>query len=157
MFYAAESEAVAVQETRSQCVSVGRFRTERDLRILDLTNLPSIPGIFSGVERMGRLGLIVIHAFAREITRPVDRTDRVHIDYIPSQVITEFIRGRKFTGGKVDGICCPSTPGVSGRNIVLFATQRDLMEADSRPVSDGSWPKPDPWIRLVDAKIVEVA
>ena len=105
MFYAADSEAVAIKETRSQgVVSVGRFRTERDLRILDLTNLPPVPGIFSGAERGERLGLIALHAFACEITQPVDGTDSVHIDYIPSQVVTEFIRGQKFTGGKLDGI-----------------------------------------------------
>ena len=156
MFYAADSEAVAVQETRSQCVSIGRFRTERDLRILDLTNLPPIPGIFSGAERRERLGLIALHAFAREITRPVDRTERIHIDYIPSQVVTEFIRGQKFTGGKLDGIRYSSALDVSGRNIVLFATQGDLMEADGSPICNRGWPKPAPWLRLVDAKIVEV-
>ena len=156
MFYAADSEAVAIQETRSQCVSVGRFRTERDIQILDLTNLPPIPGIFSGVESLERFGLIVVHAFAREITQPVDRTDRVHIDYIPSQVVTEFIRDRQFTGGKVDGICYPSALDEKGRNIVLFATQRDLMEADGSPVSDERWPLSVPWIRLLDAKTVKV-
>ena len=156
MFYAADSEAVAVQETRSQCVSVGRFRTERDLRILDLTNLPPIPGIFSGAERRERLGLIALHAFAREITRPVERTEHVHIDYIPSQVVTEFIRNREFASGKVDGICYSSTLDVSGDNIVLFATQRDLMEADGSPVCSEGWPAPAPWIRLVDAKTIEV-
>ena len=157
MFYAADSEAVAIQETRSQCVvSVGRFRTERDLRILDLINLPPIPGRFSGAERRERLGLIALHAFARKITQPVDGTDHVHIDYIPSQVVTEFIRDQKFTGGKLDGIRYSSARDVSGRNVVLFATQRDLMEADGSPVCNRGWPEPDPWLRLVDANIVEV-
>ena len=159
MFYAADSEAVAIQETRRQCVvsvSVGRFRTERDLRILDLTNLPPIPGRFSGTEREERLGLIALHAFAHEITQPVDGTDRVHIDYIPSQVVTEFIRDQKFTGGKLDGICYSSARDVSGSSIVLFATQRDLMEADGSPVCNRGRSEPAPWLRLVDAKVVEV-
>ena len=56
----------------------------------------------------------------------------------------------------MDGICYPSTLDESGRNIVLFATQRALMEADGRPVSDESRPKPTPWIRLVDVEIVKV-
>ena len=156
MFYAADSEAVAIQETRSQYVSVGRFRAERALRILDLTNLPSTPGMFSRAKREEILGLRAIHAFTREITQPVDRTDRVHIDYIPSQVVTEFIRGRNFTGGKADGICYPSTLDVSGSNIVLFATQRDLMETDGSPVSSEGWSRSDPWIRLLDVKTVKV-
>ena len=157
MFYAADSEAVAIKETRSQgVVSIGRFRTERALRILDLTNLPPIPGIFSGAEREETFGLIALRAFAHEITQPVDGTDRVPIDYIPSQVVTEFIRGQQFTGGKLDGICYSSAQDVSGCSIVLFATQRDLMEADGSPVCNRGRSEPAPWLRLVDAKIIEV-
>ena len=33
-------------------------------------------------------------------------------DYIPSQVVTEFIRDQKFTGGKLDGICYSSAQDV---------------------------------------------
>ena len=96
--------------------------------------------------------MIALHAFACEITQPVDGTDRVHIDYIPSQVVTEFIRGQNFPGGKLHGIRYPSAEDVSGRNIVLFATQRDLMEADGSPVCNRGRFELDPWLRLVDAK-----
>jgi RES domain-containing protein len=155
MMYGAETEHVAVRETRSSCVTVGRFQLEREARILDLADLPEIPGIFSGVERRTRLGLIFVHAFAREIARPVDRTDRIHIDYIPSQVVTEFIRDAKISGSPVDGIRYPSTLDPNGRNLVLFATQDDLMEPDGTPVSTQHYPPPAPWIRLLDAHLVE--
>jgi hypothetical protein len=83
MMYGAETEDIAVRETRSQFVTVGRFQLEREARILDLADLPDIPNILSGVERRTRLGLVFMRAFAREIARPVDRTDRIHIEYIP--------------------------------------------------------------------------
>ena len=152
--YVAETEDIAVLETRSPCVTVGQFQLEREARILDLADLTDIPGIFSGAERRTRLGLVFMHAFAREIARPVDRTDRIHIEYIPSQVITEFIRDVKINDTAVDGIRYPSTFDADGRNLVLFATQDDLMEPDGTPVSKRDYPPPAPWIRLVDANLV---
>ena len=156
MMYGAETEDIAVSESRSPCVTVGQFKLEREARILDLADLPDIPSIFSGVERHTRLGLIFIHAFARAIARPVDRDDRIHIEYIPSQVITEFIRDSKIDGNAVNGIRYPSTLDVEGRNLVLFATQDDLMEPDGTPVSQKEYLPPVPWIRLIEAHLVKV-
>ena len=156
MMYGAETEDIAVRETRRRCVTVGQFRLERETRILDLADLPAIPGIFSGAERGTRLGLIFMHAFAREIARSVDRTDRIHIEYIPSQVVTEFIRDARIYGSPVDGIRYLSTLDTGGRNLVLFATQDDLMEPDATPVSERDYPVPTPWIRLIEAHLVEI-
>jgi len=156
MTYGAETEDIALRETRSPCVTAGRFRLERDTRILNLAELPPIPGIFSGADRKERLGLIFIHAFSREITRPVDRTNRIHIDYIPSQVVTEFIRDSEFNGIHVDGICYPSALDGDARNMVLFATQIDLLEPDGKPVKERAFPPHTPWIRLIDSHLVEL-
>ena len=150
MMYGAECASTAVLESRASCVTVGQFVFEREVQILDLGNLPEIPSIFSGIGRQHLLGLIFMHAFTRDITRPVDRKDRsFHIDYIPSQVITEYIRDSQFHFGTVDGIRYPSDLHVGGRNLVLFATQDDLMEPDGSPVSQRKYPPIAPWIRLV--------
>lgn len=85
-----------------------------------------------------------MRAYAREIARPVDRTERIHIDYIPSQVVTDFIRDTKIFGSAVDGIRYPSTIDADGRNLVLFAKQDDLMEPDGTPVSRNEYPPPTP-------------
>ncbi|MEA2080401.1 MAG: HEPN-associated N-terminal domain-containing protein [Pseudomonadota bacterium] len=156
MMYGAETEEIAIRETRSPNVTVARFRLEKETRILNLAELPPLPGIFSGAERRERLGLIFIHAFSREITRPVDRTDRIHIDYIPSQVITEFIRDTKIFGSHIDGICYPSSLDDDTRNIVLFATQDDLMEADGTPVHTPIFPPHTPWVRLIGSHLAEL-
>jgi len=157
MMYSAETASIAGRETRSAFVTVGRFEIERDIRVLDLADLPEIPGIFSGVERRIRLGLIFFHAFSRKIARPVDRTDRINIEYIPSQVVTEFIRDTKVNGQPIEGIRYPSTFDQNIRNLVLFANQDDLKEPDGRPVSKSGYPPPVPWIRLLDAQEVDLS
>jgi hypothetical protein len=57
---------------------------------------------------------------------PVARDERVHIDYLPSQVVTEFLRDFQFKGGKLDGVAYNSTVNPRGWNLALFVEPRDL-------------------------------
>ena len=154
MLYASESEKVAVDEVASGCchVSVGRFRIERKMRILDLVDIPPEPGLFSGVKRMTRLGLIFVHHFADDISKPTNSSK--YLDYIPSQVVTEFIRDAYIGGGRVHGIRYRSSKDGEHCNLVIFATQDDLMEKDGSPVTNKSARKTEPWIRLLDANVL---
>lgn len=127
MFYGAESRKLAVAEVRNSKASIGRFRTTRKIRILDLANLPPMPGFFSGASRNHRLYLSFLHAFTREIIKPVPRDERTHIDYLPTQVFTEYLRDARFGGRRIDGIRYPSATGKQGANVVLFATQEDFV------------------------------
>jgi len=153
MMYVAETKEIAMQETGCSRVAVGEFRLERQARILDLGDLPTVPGIFSGKNRRTRLGLIFLHAFAKEISRPVDRTERMALDYIPSQVVTEFIRDHKFHGQRIDGIRYGSEYDPYRRNLVLFATQEDLLEPNRSAKCSEDETAGRPWIRLVDTDI----
>jgi hypothetical protein len=159
MTYAAETSHVAACETRRSPVSVGRFRIERCARVLDLAELPEVPGVFAGAARKYRLGLLFMHAFTREITKPVDRDERVHIDYIPSQVVTEYIRSSKIGTEYIDGIRYPSSLQPGGRNLVLFASQEDFIEPGGAPVAlpDQTSETKEPWIRLVEATQVTLS
>lgn len=52
--------------------------------------------------------------------QPVARDDRIHTDYVPSQVVTEFLREHKFEAGSLDGIMYGSVAAPGKRNLVLF-------------------------------------
>jgi hypothetical protein len=71
--------------------------------------------------------LSFLHAFTREIVKPVPRDERTHIDYLPTQVFTEYLRDARFGGKRIDGIRYPSATGKAGANVVLFATQEDFV------------------------------
>ena len=155
MLYASESNTVAVDEVASEfCqVSVGRFCIEREMRILDLVDIPPVPGLFSGVERMTRLGLDFVRHFADEISKPTNSSK--DLDYVPSQVVTEFIRDAYIGGGQVHGIRYRSSKDSEHCNLVIFATQDDLMEKDGSSVTSKAVPnQKKPWIRLLDADVL---
>jgi RES domain-containing protein len=126
MLYLASSAVTALRETRIPAAMVGRWVATRPLRILDLRKLPDVPGIFSAAERDERLAVSFLYDFADDIMQPVARDERVHIDYLPSQVVSEFVRDYAFRDGKLDGVAYGSTVHPDGWNLALFLERADL-------------------------------
>lgn len=126
MLYLASSKTTALKEVRAKHAKLGLWRSARPLRILDLRRLPSVPSIFSDEGRWNVLTLSFLHNFADDITKPVERNKKVHIDYLPSQVVTEFMRDYAFEGGAIDGVAYRSTVYQSGWNVALFVEPIEL-------------------------------
>lgn len=129
MTYLADHPETAVAEVLSPSggaaveLAIAEFMTTRDLRILDLTAVPPVPSIFDESGDEDREGIVFLRAFTRALTQPIERDDRVHVDYVPTQVVTEFLRvggGRTELAG-LDGLRFPSARDRAGSNVVLFA------------------------------------
>src|SRR5262249_27106744 len=97
MTYVADNPETALAETASGIgtFAIAEFVTERDALILDLTHLPRAPSAFSALpdtlEYDPRPRLRFLHWISRVISRPIARDDRVHIEYVPTQVVTEYV------------------------------------------------------------------
>jgi hypothetical protein len=126
MLYLASSPTTALKETRAAQAKVGLWRSIRPMRILDLRRLPPVPGIFSEEARTQALTLSFLHDFANDIMEPVARNNQVHIDYLPSQVVTEFMRDYGFLDGALDGVAYGSTVHRRGWNVAFFFGQIEL-------------------------------
>ncbi|MBB5412153.1 hypothetical protein HDG34_006124 [Paraburkholderia sp. HC6.4b] len=151
MMYVASSAAGATKETRSTSSRVGCWRTLRAMHILDLRNLPAIPGIFSDATRQETLGLSFLNSFTKAITSPVARDDRVHVEYLPSQVVSEFLRDFEFEDGQLDGVAYNSVVDPRTWNIALFVDVSAL-RGEEDPVPESPWSTPPtPWLRFVRA------
>lgn len=120
-FYGATDRTTAIAEAGSHTayryVVTGEFHPTREIRLIDLTNLPDLPSIFDASERKRYFVLRFMQKFIDDITLPVELDGREHIDYVPTQVFTEYFR-HAFPSG-VDGLMFPSTQG-PGNNVVLF-------------------------------------
>lgn len=146
MFYGADSERLAVAEVRNERVSLARFATTREIQVIDLVDLPPVPGFFSDASRHRIQGLCFLHDFAHEISLPVPRDERVHVEYLPTQVFTEFLRDARFGDRPIDGIRYPSATPTKGANLVLFVTQSDVVDGEESGLSP--FDPPEPWLRL---------
>lgn len=98
MFYGAFDEKTAVKETfnsarnNNEVITVGQFRTAREFPVVDLTRAPSVPSIFDSARRDSRPDMIFLNHFMRDFQASVTKDGREHIDYVPTQIVTEYIR-----------------------------------------------------------------
>lgn len=97
-----------------------------------------MPGFFSEASRDERLGLSFFHRLAAEIAKPVEQSNRVNVDYIPTQILIEFLRDYPFRGGALDGVRYGSAINKGGVNVVLFTDSSGVIDG-GRQVGDGSW------------------
>ena len=159
MFYGCDDPGTAVRETadREGQFTIGCFETRRPAIILDLTDIPTIPGLFQAIphslEFRPREVLGFLNHIAIEISKPIERDNRVHISYIPTQIITEYVRSQLVREGvRVDGIKYQSAVHKGYASYVIFATQDDLLPIPERDRDHAT----DRWLELTDVSSTDV-
>jgi hypothetical protein len=153
MFYGAADLATALAEVadgeaRFAC---GTFETLKDNLVLDVRKAPDVPSLFDRKHAKDRATAMFMHSFIDDFRAPIDRKLRPHVDYLPTQVVTEYFRTSVTSADNepILGILYASTK--NGQDaIVLFAENGDVV--DGPP--DGK-PEEDEWLRMVDYSEVD--
>jgi len=65
---------------------------------------------------------LFLSGFVRSITQPVTKDGREHIDYVPSQVVCEYLAQVAFLEDQqpLNGVIFPSSVQGGGINLVIF-------------------------------------
>jgi HEPN/RES N-terminal domain 1/RES domain len=132
MFYGAFEEYTAVAETilsglkKKEVVNVGAFEALENIHVLDLTNIPSVPSLFSPTRYLRPI-LIFLHSFVDDLSKPIKKDERVHTEYVPTQIVTEYFRYsfHREGGPPIRGILYPSSRAKGGISCVLFFTREE--------------------------------
>lgn len=126
--YLAFDAATAIAETTTtpSTVAIAEFKATRDLNVVDLTVLPELPSIFDNSKRGRREELLFLQSFTAEISKPVPKDGTEHLNYVPSQVVCEYLAQimRVSDGTTIDGLVYRSAVHEGGKNLVLFPTDR---------------------------------
>ena len=153
MFYGALDEDTAVVETfdpmmgRKRRIVVGRWRTMRDMVVLDLSELPELPDPFDSTTRTEIPRIAFLHDFVRDLTKPVDR-GLSSIEYVPTQVVTEYVRHRMKSGNKgIDAIKYRSSKPTGSIALVLFAERKNCLAPGEQ-----KWPKCEQLVSLCEVQ-----
>lgn len=125
-FYAAFDVQTALAEIgrapEGKSPAAAVFHIDRSLSVVDFSELPSVPSLFATDLRAERVSALFLGGFVRAITRPVEKDGREHIDYVPSQIVCEYL-AQSFVpegGASIDGIVFPSATHDGGKNLVVF-------------------------------------
>ncbi len=117
--YIADKLETSLYETRASLfdyVTVGEFRLNEDLKILNLRNPKDDPIPWSENEAIEDFLTYVpfIQTLQKEISLPIRKRDK-QLDYIPTQYISEFIKSLGF-----DGVEYQSSLFAEGYNLAIF-------------------------------------
>jgi len=142
MTYLAEDPETALAETQSGpgVYACGEFELLRDVVVIDLSAIPPVPSLFDADRNYFRSAIRFLRDFAADVSKPIAHDDRVHVEYIPTQVVTEYFR-EVFAKNHfpVQGLRYTSAPRPSHSSVVLFADQRDVEGTDAN-TEDGQAP-----------------
>jgi len=116
--YLSDDANTAIAEVRpwkGATVSVAKSTTTKEINLIDLTQKFYIKDQFAYGENLPFVveDNRILRRLGRELSKPVN-PDKISIEYIPTQYVTEIIRNLKY-----DGMIYPSALG-KGKNIVLF-------------------------------------
>lgn len=119
MFYAAlDPETAELEATQGQTngnVSIGAFHASRAFTVLDLANLREPPSVFAD-DGDNRPQWLFLHAFAKSLRAKPELPD---IDYVPTQIVTEYFLKVFADGDWFDGLLYPSDVEGGGSCLVL--------------------------------------
>jgi len=171
MFYGSDQVDTAVAEIDDDPtlgISVGTFSITREATLLDLTLLQRSFRFFerqADSDELNRDVLSFLNSFVESVASKVEPGNREHVDYVPTQIVTEWFRTTFLhDGSPIDGICYPSTQRPGGKSFVLFADRENIVltptqvKKSAGPGPLGEWlvrsRQESAWLRLVRRRVI---
>lgn len=157
MFYGSLEKKTAIEEIispsnkRAGVVSLATFTTLDEMKILDFTDVPATPSIFDEDMHYLRLPLSFLNSFLADFIKPITKDGREHIEYVPTQVVTEYFRHvfQDDDGKPIQGIFYPSSRSKKGTACVFFFDQSNCTEDPQKSLA---WRKN--WLELAKDKTI---
>jgi hypothetical protein len=94
--------------------------------MVNLAALPPVPSVFDPEQRKYYHDLVFLHGFTRDLSASVVLDGREHIEYVPTQVVTEYMRWLPDVA--IDGILFTSAQN-GGTSCVIFCGSEGCADA----------------------------
>ncbi len=126
MFYCAFNEETAIAEAVDKVSKNGThfttaiFKANRNLNVIDFCNLPHPPSMFDTANFKNYYSTRFLRDFVNDISKTINRDGKEHIDYVPTQIVTEYFRYIFNTETKIAGLIYPSAKLEGQKCCVLF-------------------------------------
>lgn len=133
LFYGSNNIETCLREVNKtnneQIHSIGELKLMRSAYMIDFTKLPVLPSIFNKKYPKSD-SLRFLHHFVNEASQELLDQNLDHIEYVPTQVFTEYIQhiynAKRIH--KIDGIIYPSAKNIGGQSYVFFWDHEESMK-----------------------------
>ncbi len=132
MFYSAEDADTAIKEIWNGKVgvkfSVATFKSRKPCLIVDFCSLPPVPTIFKLDATLDQIdALNFLWSFVRDISQPISKLEAEHIQYVPTQILTEYFRHifKTSDGRPIMGMKYPSSYTVRPCYVMFWGHNKD--------------------------------
>ena len=107
-----------------------KYRSKVDISIIDFSVLPNVPSIFEPDLYESRHNRYFLHAFINDLIAPVSKDGREHVDYVPTQIVSEYFRYKFKTesGEGIKGVKYQSVKDDGGKNLAVFSSSNEELE-----------------------------
>ena len=127
MFYGClNSSTVKYEIGDGEYLFIGEFHTSKDIVVLDLTALPNTPSLYDDEKNMFISGIDFLREFAYAVSENVSSNEK--LDYVPTQIFTEYIRQVGLKKFNIRGIKYHSAKCIGEYNVVLFYENDDCFD-----------------------------
>lgn len=139
LFYGADSRETAVQEVtrhasdRATYVTSAAFETTLPFTVVDFTRLEPAPSLFDTDRAHLRRAIKFLHEFVKQIS--ADAEGREHLDYVPTQIVTEYLLRVFNPQHPVAGLVFISSAAGQGSVCTVLDTPQDHCLDPDDPVS----------------------
>ncbi len=111
---------------------------------------PDVPSLFDPKQRHRRPDLLFLRGFAADVRRLARPDDKEHLDYVPTQVVAEYLRQlfQDANGNQALGVLRRSAMDPTVKNCVLFADNDGCVEQEAEWTGEAT-----AWLGLVPGSL----
>lgn len=109
-------------------ITTGTFTNLKPLTLIDFTKFKGVPSLLDKSSLKNRAVAKFILSFLRDMATPVKPDDKTHLDYIPTQVVTEYLKYVLSGKMPVHGLIYNSVKKPGGKCTVLFVDNDQIAE-----------------------------
>lgn len=136
MLYSAFDPATAILETISRedkkkdSITISKFKLKKEIYVVDFNRLPKLPSIFDYKKVKTHYLIRFLYDLVRDFTQEIKKDGKEHIEYVPTQVVTEYFRYpfNKNRQNIIEGIVYPSSKNKSESSSVIFWNNEECLE-----------------------------
>lgn len=112
---------------KGSALTTAEFVSSKEINLIDFTDIGEVPSLFDKQNRHKRSIMGFIKSFVGDLSIPVKPDDTVHIEYIPTQAVTEYLRLKFQKEHNVQGILYKSVKNNGGLCAVLFTDNEHMI------------------------------